>query len=192
MKSITQSDKELLRISLNFYVKAGVVCCRIQDVEQELFDIFEKRLNNGSSRRRASRDAVYDMVIKYDGLPAGERNSRAELLKMQSKMFYYEKPCILVAYIMLMQLTSLVTSLFLVIAQIVTIPGYFIALLQAIPTLVIISIFIGIYFVIKKDRNYNTDEELRYYSKIQLSCICFTLFLLPLSGLLVLSRSKSK
>jgi len=192
MKKITQSDKDFLSKRLNEYRKCGIVSCNTKEVEQEMFEIFVKRRSNGSNKRLAIDETLNDVAIKYCALILydGEENYE-DHLRDKTKTRRYEKPCSLVSTIILIQILMLVNFWLMNTFNVVQISLSNIIFAQTVPTITNLIIFLYVFVDIKKDKNYNSNDELMYYSEMQKFHVLYVIFFLPIFRILdLLTRKK--
>ncbi|PKL31613.1 hypothetical protein CVV43_01940 [Candidatus Saccharibacteria bacterium HGW-Saccharibacteria-1] len=140
------------------------------DIEQEMIDIYIKRVENGSSRYRAYIDTVDDILIKYRMPPNKIDKGYAARARNSTKKQYYSIWCTLIATIIAAQLFFLFGSIIadLPLFRLLTVQGVFLGFA--------LIMFLYIFILISKDKNYNTDDELRAYCKYQIEVFMIIIF----------------
>lgn len=172
MKITDYEKKRLISSFINLDIR-GLISYEWDDrldIEQEMIDIFIKRVENGSSRYRAYIDTVDDILIKYQMPSKKIDRSFAGRARNNTKRRYYSIWCTSIATIIAMQLLSLLGSVITKFSlhQILTAQAAFLG--------ITLMLFLCIFILISKDKNYDTDDELKLYCKYQFETFMIIVF----------------
>jgi len=155
------------------------------DIEQEMIDIYIERIKKGSSKYRAYIDTIDDMLIKYQMPSKRIDKNFADKARDSTKLKYYSVWCVSISTIIAAQ------SLFLFGSAITNFSLLQILESQAVFIGINLALFFCIFIIISKDKNYDTDDELRSFCKYQLE-IFMIIILSPLLMFIEILRPSAR